>query len=440
MSVGFEHRRNPHHRSPALEYSYNDWSFAGGGSPGSSSSSYETSKGDSWNGNSSFVLGSSNPTSLTLPHLRHHHHSRNHGSIGGATPLRFSGTNNMFSFSASNSSFPHDTISEAQKHTSSSSASGYGKFGENETFSGEKSSRFLSSLLEPSADQSQLSSHPSSQPHWVNAVTNRKTNFGNLATHSVNYNGTLDKAHHHHFGHKMDNSTTLSSSLTDPNISHIHYTDHTAKKSFTSTAASSIEQLFDKSNYNDIYNSSFRNLSSGHNLPIPPDLALDVGTLSTENSVSPNYYNITSSIEFNNETAINATNATAAVSILQGNLYATILPIMLFFCVLAVIVNLLIVISARWCRKPMSPTLYFSISLALADAYAAVVLAVGLVINSLLPVLFQYKLPMCFSLVVEAFRLAHIQKYLHVSKITSFNKNLHCNLKFNSIQFQIQKK
>lgn len=401
MSVGFEHRRNSH-RSPALGYSHNDWSFAGGGSPGSSgSSSYESSKGDSWNSNSSYVLGSSSPASLTLPHLRHHHHSRNHGSIGGAAPLRFGGTNNMLSFSASNSSFPHSTVSEAHKH---SSASGYGKFGENETFSGEKSSRFLSSPLDPSATQSQLSSHPSSPPHWATGVTNRKNNFENLGTH-VNYNGTLDKAHHH-FGHKMDNSTTpfSSSSMTHhPNISHIHYTDHTTKKSFTSTASSSIEQLFAKSSYNDIYNSSFRNFS-GHNLPIPPDLSLEVGTLSTENSVSPNYYNITSIIDFNNETATNATNTTAAVSILKGNLYATILPIMLFCCILAVIVNLLIVISARWCRKPMSPTLYFSISLALADAYAAVVLAIGLVINSLLPVLFKYRLPVCFTLVVEAFR------------------------------------
>lgn len=90
---------------------------------------------------------------------------------------------------------------------------------------------------------------------------------------------------------------------------------------------------------------------------------------------------------------------------IRGNLYASIVPVMLFFCVLAVLVNLLIVISARWCRKPMSPTLYFSISLALADAYAAFILATGLVINSLLPYVFSfYGVPICLSLVVEAFR------------------------------------
>jgi len=88
----------------------------------------------------------------------------------------------------------------------------------------------------------------------------------------------------------------------------------------------------------------------------------------------------------------------------RGTLYSTSVPVMLFFCALTLIVNLVIVLSARWCRKPMSPTLYFSISLALADAYASLVLGTGLLINSFLPVygigLGEY----CFQLTLEAFR------------------------------------
>jgi hypothetical protein len=87
-----------------------------------------------------------------------------------------------------------------------------------------------------------------------------------------------------------------------------------------------------------------------------------------------------------------------------ASLYAIIVPVMIFFCALTCIVNLVIVISAKWCRRPMSPTLYYSISLALADAYASFILAVGLIINSLLPGVYNIKTTKCLSLAVEAFR------------------------------------
>lgn len=87
-----------------------------------------------------------------------------------------------------------------------------------------------------------------------------------------------------------------------------------------------------------------------------------------------------------------------------ASLYAIIVPVMIFFCALTCIVNLVIVLSARWCRKPMSPTLYYSISLALADAYASFILGVGLTINSLLPHVYNIQLTECLSLTIEAFR------------------------------------
>jgi hypothetical protein len=96
---------------------------------------------------------------------------------------------------------------------------------------------------------------------------------------------------------------------------------------------------------------------------------------------------------------------TNTVSSSQHNLYSIIVPLMIFMCVLTCLINLVIVLSARWCRKPMSPTLYFSISLALADAYASFILGLGLVINSLLPFVYEIQIKnKCYALTIEAFR------------------------------------
>ena len=80
-------------------------------------------------------------------------------------------------------------------------------------------------------------------------------------------------------------------------------------------------------------------------------------------------------------------------------------PVMSLFCLITIVVNLVIVASARWCRKPMSPTLYFSISLALADAYSTLLVGIGLVLNSFLPKVYHIHIASdCFNLIFEAFR------------------------------------
>ncbi|KFM74041.1 Trace amine-associated receptor 2, partial [Stegodyphus mimosarum] len=89
------------------------------------------------------------------------------------------------------------------------------------------------------------------------------------------------------------------------------------------------------------------------------------------------------------------------------NLYRTVVPVMLTACLLSMIFNLVIVISVRWVRR-LSPTLYLSLSLAVADAYASLVIGIGLVINSLLPTVYGLTLGNfnhCYILVLEAFRL-----------------------------------
>ncbi|GBM70006.1 hypothetical protein AVEN_155711-1 [Araneus ventricosus] len=91
-------------------------------------------------------------------------------------------------------------------------------------------------------------------------------------------------------------------------------------------------------------------------------------------------------------------------------LYQTVVPVMLTACFLSMMFNLVIVFSVRWVRR-LSPTLYLSLSLAVADAYASLVIGIGLIINSLLPKVFGTNLGLfsdCYILVLEAFRLGGV--------------------------------
>lgn len=93
------------------------------------------------------------------------------------------------------------------------------------------------------------------------------------------------------------------------------------------------------------------------------------------------------------------------------HLYKIVIPLLLTACILSLLFNVVIVISVRWVRKSLSPTLYLSLSLSVADAYASLVLGLGLVVNSLLPIVYGVNLGpfnACFVLVLEAFRLGGV--------------------------------
>ncbi|XP_059470314.1 melanocortin receptor 5-like [Neocloeon triangulifer] len=93
------------------------------------------------------------------------------------------------------------------------------------------------------------------------------------------------------------------------------------------------------------------------------------------------------------------------------NLYLLSIPPILLFCFATFVVNSVVVVSSRWIRRPLSPTISISISLAMADAYASLVVGIGLVINSLLPVAFHIPVgpsTICYVLALEAFRLGGI--------------------------------
>ncbi|XP_054720417.1 adrenocorticotropic hormone receptor-like [Uloborus diversus] len=91
-------------------------------------------------------------------------------------------------------------------------------------------------------------------------------------------------------------------------------------------------------------------------------------------------------------------------------LYKTVVPVMLIGCCLSMIFNLFLVFSVRWVRR-VSPTLCLSLSLAVADAYASLVIGLGLIVNSLLPTVYGLTLGLynlCYILVLEAFRLGGV--------------------------------
>lgn len=379
----------------------------------------------------------SSAASLTFPHLRHHHHgSRNHG-INGTTSstsslFRFGGakpggggssgsllssnpdaSRKMVSFSGGGESERGGGSSVRTMFPSRETGGGggaYGSenngelFGENETLVSPRSHRFLS----PSTDNNNNNNGGMLLADHLHESSGTENGDGGVSMNS--FGGATSPGHY-----SNANNGTITSNFSHNNNSH--------NKSW-SPATAALEQLVSPipksdgdddddgsgSVNNNYYLSSTRSvINGGHISPFNYsfDEMLSGGgggitsfQLENDNNGSTFYTNGTSILDTLNGTS----GDTSSVSI-RGNLYASIVPVMLFFCVLAVLVNLLIVISARWCRKPMSPTLYFSISLALADAYAAGILATGLVINSLLPFVFGYQgLPICLSLVVEAFR------------------------------------
>ncbi|XP_067140297.1 adrenocorticotropic hormone receptor-like [Centruroides vittatus] len=102
-------------------------------------------------------------------------------------------------------------------------------------------------------------------------------------------------------------------------------------------------------------------------------------------------------------------NATVDEGNFQRDLYRVVVPMMLSACLLAAFLNILILLSAHWVRRSLSPTLYFSLSLALTDAYNSIILGTGLIINSLLPIVysvyFMGSFYRCSALILEAFRM-----------------------------------
>ncbi|XP_025266717.1 trace amine-associated receptor 2-like [Camponotus floridanus] len=111
-----------------------------------------------------------------------------------------------------------------------------------------------------------------------------------------------------------------------------------------------------------------------------------------------------------NESTAQVANMSNQIDRTDNVLYMYGVPLLIFFCVISVAVNIKVLISAFWIKRPISPTLYISLSLAGADAFTSSVLGAGLLMNSLIPNGLEIKLigVDCFLLVLEVVRLGGV--------------------------------
>ncbi|XP_022916160.1 melanocortin receptor 5-like [Onthophagus taurus] len=78
-------------------------------------------------------------------------------------------------------------------------------------------------------------------------------------------------------------------------------------------------------------------------------------------------------------------------------------PILTIFCIISVIINIKVLLAVRWLRKPISPTIHMSLSLAAADAISSFLLGYSIVANIL------FKHANCyFATYIEMYRLSCI--------------------------------
>ena len=88
----------------------------------------------------------------------------------------------------------------------------------------------------------------------------------------------------------------------------------------------------------------------------------------------------------------------------QAVAYQWLIVFMSIAMVASIVTNLLVLFSARYIRK-ITPTVFFSLSLVAANAYAIIVFAISLTINSFLKVYMNWEPNVCWALLLEVFRM-----------------------------------
>ncbi|XP_071540154.1 uncharacterized protein [Panulirus ornatus] len=93
----------------------------------------------------------------------------------------------------------------------------------------------------------------------------------------------------------------------------------------------------------------------------------------------------------------------------QIKFYSVILPVIIAFTVSTCVVSGAVVCSAPWVKRPMSPTIRLSLSLAAANTLFSVTWLLCLVVNMYLPtVQGMFSIPICVRLSLEVLRLGSI--------------------------------
>ncbi|KAK8740241.1 hypothetical protein OTU49_003121, partial [Cherax quadricarinatus] len=92
----------------------------------------------------------------------------------------------------------------------------------------------------------------------------------------------------------------------------------------------------------------------------------------------------------------------------QREFYAAILPALIVFTVATTLVSSVVVCAAPWVKRPLSPTVRLSLSLAAANTLFAVTWTLCLVANMYLPMVQKVHIPECIKLSLEVLRLCGI--------------------------------
>lgn len=90
--------------------------------------------------------------------------------------------------------------------------------------------------------------------------------------------------------------------------------------------------------------------------------------------------------------------ATEARKILQVTLYSYAIPALWALCCIAALANGYILMGALFLNRRMTTVLWITFSLAAADLWASIVLGVGLLVNSYLPVVRSMTFTNCIGL------------------------------------------
>ncbi|XP_069189283.1 melanocortin receptor 4-like [Procambarus clarkii] len=110
-------------------------------------------------------------------------------------------------------------------------------------------------------------------------------------------------------------------------------------------------------------------------------------------------------LETTNQTGISGSSLDFST---RQQVYAIMIPLIIAFCVLSGLVSIAVVCATPWVKRPMSPTVRLSISLAAANTVFSFSLAVAVIVNSYLPTVHNIRLGNCVMLSIEAVRMGSI--------------------------------
>ncbi|XP_011168340.2 trace amine-associated receptor 4 isoform X2 [Solenopsis invicta] len=111
-----------------------------------------------------------------------------------------------------------------------------------------------------------------------------------------------------------------------------------------------------------------------------------------------------------NDSVMQSVNISSQIINVDRILYLYGAPPLILFCLISIVINIKVLMCVFWIRRPLSPTLYISLSLAGADAFSSSVLGIGLILNSFIPIGLGIKLKGmdCFLLALEVVRLGGV--------------------------------